>query len=154
MWKSSRTWLLLALLAPFPALADSVGEDVRAAVEAYYADLRSDQIDSRESLSEHGALQFWSSGGLVLSVAKSDRATEYDSFDLYPKHISVIPLSETSATALYYLEGSMTPKGSEPVAHYLTRVLEVFVLEEGGWKRRAGHWSALRGGAGTSQSVD
>ncbi len=48
----------------------------------------------------------------------------------------------------------MHPKGRAPVTHYLTRVLAVYVKEDGSWKVRAGHWSPLRGGAGTSQPTE
>ena len=74
-------------------------------------------------------------------------------FNLRPKHITIIPLSETSAAAMYYLEGSMQPKGRPAVGHYLTRVTEVFVKEGTAWKVRAAHWSAVRAGAGTSQAT-
>ncbi len=47
----------------------------------------------------------------------------------------------------------MTPKGFPAVSHYLTRVMELWVKEDGKWKRRAAHWSAVTGGSGTSQSA-
>ena len=37
--------------------------------------------------------------------------------------------------------------------HYLTRVMAVFVKEDGAWKIRAAHWSPLTGGKGTSQTA-
>lgn len=49
----------------------------------------------------------------------------------------------------------MSPKGSSPVDHYMTRVLEVYVKEDGKWVSVAAHWSPIAAGAGTSQtSVD
>lgn len=150
----AKVWLLTLLIAPLPIAADSVEDEVRAAVEEYYAAMRRDLVDSRQMMSDEGVVQFWSSGGLMLSASKAGPGTAYDSFNVHPKHIEVVSLSETSAAVLYYAEGSMTPKGSEPVARYLTRVLEVFVKEDGAWKQRAGHWSPLRGGGGTSRSAD
>jgi hypothetical protein len=38
------------------------------------------------------------------------------------------------------------------VGHYLTRVTQVFVKEDGMWKVRSSHWSAVTGGAGTTQT--
>ena len=54
---------------------------------------------------------------------------------------------------MYYSEGSMTPKGSKPVGHYMTRVTQAFVKENGEWRIRASHWSPIMGGAGTSQTA-
>ena len=147
--------LVLAVLLPVPALAEGgEEEEVTTAVEATYAYMREHLASPPDSTSEAGALQFWSSGGLVISVAAGASGTEYESFDIHPKHITVLRLSDDSAAVIYYAEGSMTPKGSAPVEHYLTRVLEVYVKENGAWKVRAGHWSPLRGGGGTSRATD
>ncbi len=60
--------------------------------------------------------------------------------------------SHEAAVALYYSEGGMQPNGSAPVGHYLTRVLQVFVKENGERVVRAAHWSPIASGSGTSQS--
>lgn len=147
--------LVAVLLVPGQAdAADSVKDEVRKAVETYYAHIRKHLTAPRDAISADGSLQFWSSGGLMLSVAARAPAVEYESFNIHPKHISVLRLSEKSATALYYAEGSMKPKGSRAVDHYLTRVLAVYVKENGAWRVRAGHWSPLVGGGGTSRSTD
>jgi hypothetical protein len=39
------------------------------------------------------------------------------------------------------------------VSHYMTRVSEVYVKEDGEWKLRSAHWSPVTGGSGTSQSA-
>ena len=90
----------------------------------------------------------------MLRSTSEDPAIEYASFNLHPKHIEVIRLSDDAAVVLYYLEGSMQPKGRAAVPRYLTRVMEVYVREDGAWKARAGHWSPLQGGAGTSRTTD
>lgn len=107
-----------------------------------------------DEYSMRGALEFWSSGGLLQEIAATGRPEEYSSVNIHPKHIRVIPLIEgQAAVAHYYSEGSLTPKGSAPVGHYLTRVTQVFVKENGKWKLRSSHWSPVGGGAGTSQTA-
>jgi hypothetical protein len=134
-------------------LAD-VEEEVRAAVHASYSSTEVDLVDTRDSISRQGALQFWSSGGLMLLSTPDDPPIEYEMFSIEPKHIEVIRLSDDAAVALYYAEGSMQPKGRAVVPRYLTRVMEVYVREDGVWKARAGHWSPLQGGGGTSRATD
>ena len=56
-------------------------------------------------------------------------------------------------SAHYYMEGFLKPKGLEAVPHYLTRVTQVYVKEDGRWKIRSSHWSPLAGGSGTSQTA-
>ncbi len=151
--------VVLAVMLLFASVNGAVAEsdveaEVRAAVEASYASIAEDLMDSREGIAGEGALQFWSSGGLLLESFPDDPAIEYDSFAVAPKHIEVIVLSDEAAVAMYYAEGSMQPKGRDPVARYLTRVMEVYVNEDGVWKARAGHWSPLRGGGGTSRATD
>ena len=143
----------LVLMAPALATADTEDE-VREAVKRAYASNQENLRDTREGVSEKGALQFWSSGGLMLVSRPDDPPIEYESFNVQPKHIQVIVLSDDAAVAMYYAEGSMQPKGRPAVSHYLTRVTEVYVREDGVWKSRAGHWSALQGGSGTSRSTD
>ena len=90
----------------------------------------------------------------MLISKPDDPPIEYESFSIEPKHIEVIRLSDDAAAVLYYAEGSMQPKGRAVVPRYLTRVMEVYVLEDGAWKARAGHWSPLVGGGGTSRATD
>lgn len=106
-----------------------------------------------DDISKDGSLEFWSSGGLLHEIAAGAPPEYYESFSLKPKHIKVITLVEgKAAVAQYYSEGSMKPKGSAEVAHYLTRVTEVYVNEGGQWKVRAAHYSPVTGGSGTSQA--
>ena len=104
--------------------------------------------------SKDGALEFWSSGGLLHEVGPDGRSDEYESFNMNIKHVEVLILvPKKAAVAMYYSEGSMTPKGSKPVGHYMTRVTQAFVKENGEWRVRASHWSPIMGGAGTSQTA-
>lgn len=107
-----------------------------------------------DSYSRDGALEFWSSGGLLHEVENTGRPEAFDSYNIRLKHIHVIPIAGgEAAVAHYYSEGSMKPKGSAAVSHYLTRVTQVFVKENGEWKVRSSHWSPVSGGSGTSQSA-
>ena len=104
--------------------------------------------------SKDGALEFWSSGGLLHEVGPDGRSDEYESFNMNIKHVEVLILvPKKAAVAMYYSEGSLTPKGSKPVGHYMTRVTQAFVKENGEWRIRASHWSPIMGGAGTSQTA-
>ena len=150
---SIRCAFALLLLAPLGVRAD-VEEEVRAAVQASYASIEEDLVDTHDLISREGALQFWSSGGLMLENSPDEPPFEYEMFSVDAKHIEVIRLSDDAAVALYYAEGSMQPKGRAVVPRYLTRVMEVYVREDGVWKARAGHWSPLLGGGGTSRATD
>ena len=105
--------------------------------------------------SQHGALEFWSSGGLLQEIAPGVIAGgPWEVFNIQAKHIKVITLVEgQAAVAHYYWEGSMKPKGSPAVNNYLTRVSQVFVKEDGKWRIRSSHWSAVTGGSGTTQTT-
>ena len=103
--------------------------------------------------SKNGALEYWSSGGLIQEIDPDGRPEEYDDFNIKVKHIEVVVLvPKKAAVAMYYSEGSMKPKNSPAVNHYLTRVTEAYVNENGKWKIRASHWSPIQGGSGTSQT--
>ena len=103
--------------------------------------------------SKNGALEYWSSGGLIQEIDPDGRPEEYDYFNIKVKHIEVVVLVPKKAVvAMYYSEGSMKPKNSPAVNHYLTRVTQAYVKENGKWKIRASHWSPIQGGSGTSQT--
>ena len=124
-------------------------------IEWIYAQTRANTASPPDQVAADGSLEFWSNGGL-LNRARPDAAPrDWEKFNLHPKHIEVVSLTEGRvALAMYYLEGSMQPAGYPPVSHYLTRVSEIYVNENGDWKRRAAHWSAITGGGGTSQSAE
>ena len=90
--------------------------------------LNANNVALAEDYSQHGALEFWSSGGLLQEIPPSGRRTEFDAVNVHSKHIRVISLVEgQAAVAHFYSEGSMTPKGSSAVNNYLTRATQVYV---------------------------
>ena len=107
-----------------------------------------------DEYSANGALEFWSSGGLMQKIEPAGRPDKYDYMKIDFKHIEVIVLvPKKAAVAMYYSEGSMKPEGAPAVSHYLTRVTQVLVKEGGTWKIRASHWSPVSGGSGTTQTT-
>jgi len=135
--------------------ADSdTAKEVKETIKANFAQTNETGMGVAGSNSKDGTVEFWSSGGLMNWSSGDDPVGEWDSINLTPKHIKVITLVEgQAAVAMYYSEGSMKPKGAEFVSHYMTRVTEVYVKEDGGWKMRAAHWSPVAGGSGTSQTT-
>jgi len=106
------------------------------------------------SYSSKGAMEFWSSGGLIQKVKADGPLEEYDSFNIDVKHIQVsILVPGKVALAHYYSEGSMAPKGSPVVRNYRTRVSQVYTKEAGKWKVRSSHWSPITGGSGNNQTA-
>jgi hypothetical protein len=136
------------------AAESDTATEVKDTITANFRYTNEHQAGVPESSSKDGTVEFWSSGGLMNWSAGDDPPGEWDHVNLTPKHIKVIPLVEgQAAVAMYYSEGSMKPKGSEAVSHYMTRVTEVYVKEDGKWKVRAAHWSPVVGGSGTSQTT-
>ena len=108
--------------------------------------------DAPGAYSRDGALEFWSSGGLLQRVPSDPPATDYESFSLTPKHIRVIMLADDQvAVATFYAEGAFKVVGQPAVTDYLTRATQVFVKEDGEWKVRSSHFSPITGGSGTLQ---
>jgi hypothetical protein len=127
-------------------------EEVKKTIEDDFAYLNKNKR-SKNEYSKNGALEFWSSGGLLHKIDVSGRPETYDEVNLSPKHIEVIVLAPgKAAAAFYYSEGRLKPQGSAGVDHYLTRVSQTFVKEGGKWKTRSSHWSPVKGGSGTSQT--
>ena len=140
--------LLLSLAAPVQA---DVVDEVTAAIVAGNDFARQNLRDRDGGLSGDGMLSFWSSGGLLQRVPADADPSEYDAYNLVAKHIEVIPLGDDAAVAMYYGEGSFTLKGGDPVNHYMTRITEVYVKEDGEWVMRASHYSPVASGSGTNQ---
>ena len=140
--------LLVVLAAPVQA---DVVEEVTAAIIANNDFARENLRDEAGGLSKDGMLSFWSSGGLLQRVPADADPGEYDAYNLAVKHLEVVPLGDDAAVAMYYGEGSFTPKGANPVNHYMTRITEVYVKEDGNWVMRASHYSPIASGSGTNQ---
>jgi len=147
--------LAVVVLVPTVAIADTAGE-VKAQIMQDSADSRKNLSDGSDGYSKHGSLEFWSSGGLMQYIAADSPAATWEHFALTPKHIKVITLVEDqAAVAMYYSEGSFQETGQKLVSHYMTRVTDIYVKENGKWKLRAAHFSPIAAGQGTQQtSVD
>ena len=79
--------------------------------------MRENLRDPEGGISKHGAMQYWSSGGLMQWIEPDGPPSEYESFALTPKHIKVLELpGGEAAVAMYYSEGSMQVKGGAPIA--------------------------------------
>jgi hypothetical protein len=148
----------LAALTLLPALAEagdesSVAAEIKAVIMASNDYTHKNLTDQEGGVSKDGSVEFWSSGGLMQWGAPDAPGSEYDQFSITAKHIKVIELpGGEAAVAMYYSEGSMQVKGGPAVNHYMTRVLQVYVKEDGKWVVRAAHWSPIAGGSGTSQT--
>lgn len=151
------TTLLIAVLAIAPSYIQAQSQDEAEIVQLILDSeklINETKVARADDYSEHGALEFWSSGGLLQEIPPGGRNTEFDDYNIRSKHIRVISLVEgQAAVAHFYSEGSMTPKNSTPVNNYLTRVTQVYVKENGEWKLRSSHWSRVLGGSGTSQTA-
>jgi hypothetical protein len=147
--------LAVVVLVPTVAVADTADE-IKAMIMQDNADSRKNLSGSSEGISKHGSLEFWSSGGLMQYIAADSPNAKWEQFALTPKHIKVVTLVENqAAVAMYYSEGSFQETGQKPVSHYMTRVTDVYVKEDGKWKLRAAHYSPIAAGQGTQQtSVD
>lgn len=149
-------WMLtlaVLVLASVAAQADTA-EEVKSVIKERMAYANENLKDAADTVSKEGSLQFWSSGGLMQWVPADSALTEYDFQNITPKHIKVMTLVEDqAAVAMYYSEGGFQAKGGQPVSNYLTRVMEVYVKEDGTWKVRAAHWSPVAGGSGTNQNA-
>ena len=104
------------------ALSAGDVEDVKSSIKKSFKYLNK-MKKSENDYSKDGALEFWSSGGLMQTIDPSGRPETYDYVNINPKHIEVIVLAKgKAAVAMYYSEGNMKPKNSSEVSHYLTRV--------------------------------
>lgn len=152
--------MTLAALVFLPALVsaehhegDTTAEEVMAKIKADSEYVRENLKDEDGGVAAAGALEFWSSGGLMQWVPADAPPSEYETFTIRPKHVKVITLVPgQAAVAMYYSEGSMKRKDGKAVDHYMTRVMQAWVKEDGEWKVRAAHWSPVAAGAGTNQT--
>jgi len=146
--------VLFVLLTPAFAVGQSATEtEVTETILENYRYLNENKTSKPDTYSSEGALEFWSSGGLLNEVSSRD-TDQYEVVNVAAKHIQVIPIVEGEvAVAHYYAEGAMQPKGFSGVSHYMTRASQVYVNEGGRWVIRSSHWSPVTAGSGTSQTV-
>ncbi|MDP7529896.1 MAG: hypothetical protein QGH61_11365, partial [Candidatus Marinimicrobia bacterium] len=64
-------------------------EDVKQRIEDSFAHLNK-MKKSLNDYSKDGALEFWSSGGLLQTIDPTGRPETYDEIKLTPKHIEVV----------------------------------------------------------------
>ena len=148
----------LALTLTLSVLSSTVMADtateVRQVVLDHMAHMNQELNQDPMRLSKDGSKEFFSSGGLLNYLDRTSGGNTFEMFEGSIKHIEVVVLVEgQAAVAHFYQEAMMKPTGLPAVPNYRTRVTQIFVKEEGGWKIRAAHWSPLMGGAGTSQTV-
>lgn len=144
--------VLLAVPSSTLAQQSTSQQEVRQAIRDSYDYSKENLTDPPNTYSADGALEFWSSGGLLQNVPVDAPLNEYDSFSLTPKYIWVTMLAEDQvAVAQFYAEGAFKVKDQPAVTDYMTRVTQVFVKEDGAWKVRASHFSPIMGGSGTPQ---
>ena len=145
---------LLVLAITYTQTAIATEQEVKNTIVNDNAYVKKHLKVPENSYSKEGAMEFWSSGGLIQHVKTDGRLEEYDSFNIDVKHIKVtILVPDQVALAHYYSEGSMAPKGNSAVSNYRTRVSQVYTKEAGKWKVRSSHWSPITGGSGTSQTA-
>ena len=147
--------IAMLLLAGTAAVADEKTErEVRQTILDSNEYTKENNRGSRDDYSKDGAVEFWSSGGVMHKVGPDDAAGDFDEYNIDVYHIKVTTLVPgQAAVAHYYSQGSMKPKGAPRVPNYFTRVSQVFVKEDGAWKVRSSHWSAVLGGSGTTQTA-
>ena len=148
----------LALTLTLSALSSTVMADTASEVRQVILDDLAHANQELEQdpmrLSKDGSKEFFSSGGLLNHLDRTSGGNTFEMFEGSIKHIEVVVLVEgQAAVAHFYQEAMLKPTGLPVVPNYRTRVTQIFVKEEGGWKIRAAHWSPLMGGAGTSQTV-
>ena len=130
--------------------------DVEDVKKQIYDNLKyfNENSEMSNEYSKNGALEFWSSGGLMQEIPAGVQSSPYESVSLSYKHMEVIILvPKKAAVAMYYSEGSLKSNNAPSVSHYFTRVTQALVKEDGKWKVRASHWSPVKGGSGTTATT-
>ena len=153
-----KTQYITALFVAFALLSSTVkadtADEVRQVILNNMAHMNQALNQDPMRISKLGSKEFFSSGGLLNHIDRTSKGNSFDVFEGSRKHIEVLVLVEgKAAVAHFYQEAVMKPKERPAVPNYRTRVTQVYVKENGSWKIRAGHWSPLMGGAGTSQTV-
>ena len=133
-----------------------IAGDIEDIKDQMYSSLKffNENKQAPNEYSKDGALEFWSSGGLMKDIVPGKSLSVYEEVNIEYKHMEVIVLvPKKAAVVMYYSEGSLKPFNSPSVSHYLTRVTQALVKEDGKWKVRASHWSPVKGGSGTTATT-
>lgn len=148
-------WITTLILSTFSMSVNAdTAKEIRDVVLANMAHTNKNLSQDPMRISSAGSKEFFSSGGLLNTITRKAGVSDFEYFSGTVKHIEVVVLVEgQAAVAHYYQEASMKPKGLPAVPNYRTRVTQAFAKEDGMWRIKAAHWSPLRGGAGTSQTV-
>ena len=150
--KKTLIFILISIFSSTYLFSGDV-EDIKKQI---YDNLKYFNENSRspDEYSKNGALEFWSSGGLIQNIPAGTAPSVYESVNLAYKHMEVIVLvPKKAAVVMYYSEGSLKPQNAPSVGHYMTRVTQALVKENGKWKIRASHWSPIQGGSGTTATT-
>ena len=84
----------------------------------------------------------------VSAVTANGWGSPNNKFDFEPRYVEIDILEKGKiAIAFYYLVGSYTINGISK-SDYRTRVSQVFIKVDGGWKIKSGHFTQLHGGSG------
>ena len=92
------------------AVAESdTAKEVKETIQANFNQTNETGKGVADSSSKDGTVEFWSSGGLMNWSSGDDPPGEWDSINLTPKHITVIPLGDDAAVAMGKLLGDCAP---------------------------------------------
>ncbi|MBT8395656.1 MAG: hypothetical protein KJN92_01765, partial [Gemmatimonadetes bacterium] len=111
MFRAVSSFLVVFSFLALPGQAKAQGQDpvtqeIRQVITSGYEYAKENLRDETGTYHSSGSLEFWSSGGLVQNVPADEPARTYQSFNLIPKYIWVVSLSEDVAMAQFYVEGS------------------------------------------------
>lgn len=147
---------VVAPAATADAATPSAAEDVRELAQLIQErEAEANRTNGQaHRVSSEGSVEFWSSGGLRHHVTDHDAMPDFEFRNLVPKDIEITSIVPgRAAIATYYSEGSMKQVGAPTIERYLTRVLVVYVKEDGEWRVRAAHWSPIVGGTGALRNA-
>jgi uncharacterized protein (TIGR02246 family) len=148
--KTLTTLLVVGMFLTTVAMADDV-DDVRAAVQGYYAALNAGDAGALMRLHAAGSTLFGPGGGLLetsgsLEELRKDRQAAFDSglkYNLQARHIDVRVYGNSTAVATNYGVGRITfPDGTTGQPN--NRITVVLIKQGGQWKVVHRHLSPVR----------
>ena len=145
--------LLLSFIFSSFVVAGDV-DDVNVLIKKHWAAQNNKDWKTLVSTLHSGGTMNGDSNGsfwyrMTASVAAITENQDIDNESNYtPRYIEVDVLDEGNiAIAYYYLVGSYKISGVKK-NDYRTRVSQLFVVEDGQWKIKAGHYTPLHSGSG------